>query len=88
MNVFVLRDNLIKDYEQYIRSFFVIRDSRINAEVDRHLSEGALWPDPLLQLNPSLSHPQRLFAFSQSNQSFESRIRSASAFPIRARAIL
>ena len=34
MNVFGLRDNLIKDYEQYIRSFFVIRDSRINAEVD------------------------------------------------------
>ena len=53
MNVFGLRDNLIKDYEQYIRSFFVIKDSRISTEVDRHLTEGALWPDPLLQLNPS-----------------------------------
>ena len=53
MNVFSLRDNLISDYQQYIRSFFVIRDTRINTEVDRHLSQGALWPDPLIQLNPS-----------------------------------
>ena len=53
MNVFGLRDNLISDYEQYIKSFFAIRDPRIKTIVDWHLSEGALWPDPLLQLNPS-----------------------------------
>jgi ATP-dependent helicase YprA (DUF1998 family) len=53
MNVFGLRDSLIGDYERYIKSFFVIRNPRIKAKVDEHLSQGALWPDPLLQLNPS-----------------------------------
>ena len=53
MNVFGLRDSLIHDYEEYIKSFFVIRDERIKCTVDQHLAEGALWPDPLLQLNPS-----------------------------------
>lgn len=53
MNVFGLRDSLIDDYQRYIRSFFAIRDERIRAEVDRHLSQGALWPDPFIQLNPA-----------------------------------
>jgi ATP-dependent helicase YprA (DUF1998 family) len=53
VNIFTLRDNLIEDYEQYIRSFFVIQDQRIRETVDQHLDEGALWPDPLIQLNPS-----------------------------------
>jgi len=53
MNVFSLRDNLVADYEQYVRSFFMIGDQRIRQTVESHLREGALWPDPLLQLNPS-----------------------------------
>lgn len=53
MDVFGLRNNLIRDYEEYIKSFFVIRDDRIRAEVNRHLADGELWPDPLIQLNPS-----------------------------------
>jgi hypothetical protein len=53
MNVFGLRDSLIDDYQHYIRSFFAIREERIKAEVDRHLSQGALWPDPFIQLNPA-----------------------------------
>ena len=53
MNVFGLRDNLVADYQQCIRSFFMIGGPRIRKTVERHLAEGALWPDPLLQLNPS-----------------------------------
>ena len=53
MDVFGLRNNLIRDYEEYIKSFFMIRDDRIRAEVNRHLADGELWPDPLIQLNPS-----------------------------------
>jgi len=53
MNVFGLRDSLLGDYQQYIRSFFAFRDWRIKAEVDPHQSEGVLWPDPFIQLNPS-----------------------------------
>lgn len=53
MNVFELRDKLIADYESYIRSFVTIRDTRIREYVERSLSSGLLWPEPLIQLNPS-----------------------------------
>ncbi len=53
MNVFELRDELIRDYQKYISSFIQIRDKRIHAYVERELSGGLLWPDPLIQLNPA-----------------------------------
>ncbi len=53
MQVFDLQRKVIADYEAYIRSFLAIRDVRIQALVDAALKEGHLWPDPLIQLNPS-----------------------------------
>ena len=53
MDVFGLRDRLIDDYSSYIRSFIQIRDDRIQELVDSELAGGLLWPDPLIQLNPS-----------------------------------
>src|SRR5215472_12442363 len=53
MNVFDLRDHLIKDYRAYVESFIRIRDARIKAYVQDSLQSGVLWPDPLLQLNPA-----------------------------------
>jgi ATP-dependent helicase YprA (DUF1998 family)/very-short-patch-repair endonuclease len=53
MDVFDLRNNLIADYATYIRSFIRIRDRRIQDYVQASLDEGLLWPDPLIQLNPS-----------------------------------
>jgi ATP-dependent helicase YprA (DUF1998 family) len=53
MDVFKLRDRLIQDYGDYVRSFIQICDERIRDHVDRTLSGGLLWPDPLIQLNPS-----------------------------------
>ncbi len=53
MRVFDFRDQLIADYAAYVRSFIEIRDARIRAYVDRLLEEGLLWPQPLIQLNPS-----------------------------------
>ncbi len=55
MNVFDLRSRLIRDYREYIRGFIAIRDERIRAEVDRGLEDGMLWPEPLIQLNPSFA---------------------------------
>jgi len=55
MDVFALRNHLIDDYASYIRSFINIADSRINRYVEQQLTEGLLWPDPLLQLNPSFA---------------------------------
>ena len=53
MNVFELRNNLVAEYARYVQSFINIRDPRVRGEVDRHMEHGELWPDPLIQLNPS-----------------------------------
>ncbi|MCK4375916.1 MAG: DEAD/DEAH box helicase, partial [Candidatus Brocadiae bacterium] len=53
MNVFELRNRLISDYEECVRSFVRIRDERIREKVDEELERGLLWPEPLIQLNPA-----------------------------------
>jgi ATP-dependent helicase YprA (DUF1998 family)/very-short-patch-repair endonuclease len=53
MDVFDLRDCLIGDYSRFVKSFIRIRDARIADHVNRELQAGVLWPDPLIQLNPS-----------------------------------
>ncbi|MBF7081694.1 DEAD/DEAH box helicase [Desulfallas sp. Bu1-1] len=53
MNVFELNRRLIHDYSSYIRSFIQIRDKRIHDYTEKCLNDGLLWPEPLIQLNPS-----------------------------------
>ena len=53
MNVFQLRDEIIQNYEAFVRSFVRIRDARIAERVDSALKDGSLWPESLVQLNPS-----------------------------------
>ena len=53
MKVFQLRERLIEDYGTYVRSFIEIRDERIRERVREELDGGLLWPQPLIQLNPS-----------------------------------
>jgi len=53
MDVFALRDSVIKSYGDYVRSFLTIKDERIADLVERELTNGFLWPDPLVQLNPA-----------------------------------
>jgi ATP-dependent helicase YprA (DUF1998 family) len=52
MDVFRLRQELITDYKAYSESFVKIRNPKIQAYVEAELESGALWPDPLIQLNP------------------------------------
>jgi len=53
MNVFELRDHLIDDYRRYVTSFLAIRDPRIRERVENSLTEGRLWPEPRVGLNPA-----------------------------------
>jgi hypothetical protein len=55
VDVFALRDRLVSDYEEFTRSFINVRDTRIDEVVDRELDEGLLWPESLIQLNPSFA---------------------------------
>ena len=47
MNIFEFRDQLIRDYAAYTRSFIQIRDDDIRDFVWAQLESGVLWPDPL-----------------------------------------
>lgn len=53
MDVFDLRNRLVDDYASYTRSFIKIADHRISEKVESALDQGVLWPEPLLQLNPT-----------------------------------
>ena len=53
MDVFNLQQHVVKTYEKYVTSFYQFRDDRIKAYVQSELQRGKLWPEPLIQLNPS-----------------------------------
>jgi ATP-dependent helicase YprA (DUF1998 family) len=53
MNVFDLRNDLVGEYGAYTQSFINIRHDALRAKVEMEIGRGALWPDPLLQLNPA-----------------------------------
>ena len=53
MNVFDTHKQVVGDYAQYIRSFINISDPDIARTVRVSLSEGRLWPQPLLHFNPA-----------------------------------
>lgn len=53
MDVFQLRDRVIGDYQDYATSFVQIADPRIHELVEEEIKAGLLWPEPLIQLNPT-----------------------------------
>lgn len=56
MNVFETHRLIVDDYARYIRSFINISDPEIEREVEASLSQGRLWPQPLLHFNPAYEH--------------------------------
>lgn len=60
LDIFNLRDAVIGDYRDYIASFLKIRDDRVKTFVNQELERGELWPDPLVQLNPSFQRGANL----------------------------
>ncbi len=53
MDVFTLRDRLIREYREYIRGFVAIKEPVVRRKVEEYFDEGYLWPEPLVQLNPA-----------------------------------
>jgi len=52
MDVFDLDSTLVKDYEQFARSFTTIRAQDIRSKVDRLYQSRRFWPEPLISINP------------------------------------
>ncbi len=53
MDVFGFRSTIVKEYEQFTRSFARIRAPDIQAYVDRQYADQRYWPEPLVQINPN-----------------------------------
>ena len=53
MDVFRVHSSVIQDYAEYVRSFVGIRDRRLDRFVSQSLPDQTLWPQPLIQMNPS-----------------------------------
>lgn len=53
MDVLGTHSRVVDDYAKYIQSFLNIIDPQIRSAVEARLSEGRLWPEPLLQFNPA-----------------------------------
>jgi superfamily II DNA/RNA helicase/very-short-patch-repair endonuclease len=52
-NIFDLHKDILDDYKLYINSFINIVDKKILATVQREFNSGNLYPEPLVQFNPS-----------------------------------
>jgi superfamily II DNA/RNA helicase len=53
MNIFEVHEGIISDYKTYIESFVNIKNEAIKKKIDEDIDSGNLWPDPLIQFNPS-----------------------------------
>jgi superfamily II DNA/RNA helicase len=53
MNVFELRDQLVKDYGAFARSFTKIKSADIHEQLKAIYEDDRFWPEPLLQINPN-----------------------------------
>lgn len=53
MDIYDFLGRLIDDYAGYTRSFLAVREPRLRGFVEDQLAAGVLWPEPLIQLNPS-----------------------------------
>ena len=62
MDVFRLRERVIRDDEDDVRSFLIIKDQRIAQFVDGELARGFLWPEPLIQLKPAFEPGELILA--------------------------
>ncbi|MBK7387654.1 MAG: DEAD/DEAH box helicase [Bacteroidetes bacterium] len=52
-NIFDLHSEILNDYKLYIDSFINIADEKILATVKKDFDSGNLYPEPLVQFNPS-----------------------------------
>jgi len=55
-NIFQTQKAIVDDYKSYVKSFIHIKNSKIKEVVDREISQGTLWPEPLIQFNPAYKY--------------------------------
>ena len=62
MDVFSLRESVIREYQKFATSFTTIHAPDIREQVETIYKKGRFWPDPLIQINPSYKRGESLEA--------------------------
>jgi Lhr-like helicase len=52
MDVFSLRDTVVREYEQFAKSFTTIFADDIKKQIESIYADRRYWPEPLIQINP------------------------------------
>lgn len=60
MNIFKLHNQIVDDYQTYIESFINIRDEQIKKKVEAEILQKKLFPEPLIQFNPSFEKKESI----------------------------
>lgn len=66
MQIFDIHKKIISDYESFITSFVNIRNDKIRKHVEDEIESKKLWPEPLIQFNPSYVKGQSFEELSNS----------------------
>jgi hypothetical protein len=53
MDAFGVLDEVLGDYENFVKGFLEIKDGQIRSKVEKEIADGLLWPEPWLALNPA-----------------------------------
>lgn len=53
MDAFGVLDEVLNDYESFVKGFLDIKNEQIRAKVEGEIEDGLLWPKPWLALNPA-----------------------------------
>ncbi|MDP7724188.1 DEAD/DEAH box helicase [Mycobacterium sp. TY814] len=53
MDAFGVLDEVLDDYESFVKGFLDIKDEQIRTKVEQEIDGGLLWPEPWLALNPA-----------------------------------
>lgn len=68
MDVFSLRDEVVREYEQFATSFTTIRAQDIATQVRAIYDSKRYWPEPLIQINPNYLKSKTVAEFVASGQ--------------------
>ncbi|SFB59815.1 DEAD/DEAH box helicase [Algoriphagus aquimarinus] len=60
MQAFEVHRKIVEDYKDYLKSFNIIKDLRINEVVDKAFKDHEYIPEPLIQFNPSFKRAAAL----------------------------
>ena len=53
IDIFNIHQKIMDDYKHFVSSFINIKDEKIKEIVETEINQGKVWPEPLIQFNPS-----------------------------------